>query len=138
MLNPIPFVIGALVLTACAKAAKSVKAASPLASLAGSEWGPERASNPATSERFVAFKTGGEIIGHGGCNRFFGTYAQDGDTLTIGPLASTKMACPDLKAESEFLNNLQAARTITATHKTLIIYNADGRSVLSLQRRDWD
>ena len=35
----------------------------------------------------------GQVSGSSGCNRFTGTYTIDGDTLTFGPLASTKMAC---------------------------------------------
>lgn len=135
ILRPFPILLGALLLTACAKAAKSVKAASPLPQLAGSEWAPEPISEV---EQFVAFKADGEIIGHGGCNRFFGTYEQAGDTLTIGPLASTRMACPDLTSETAFLNKLQAARTIDATHKSLTLMNEAGETVLTLRRRDWD
>lgn len=33
------------------------------------------------------------VIGHGGCNRFTGGYRTDGARLTIGDVASTRMAC---------------------------------------------
>ena len=135
MLRPFPIFLITLALTACVKAAKSVKAQSPLASLAGSEWGPE---GDTKSEQFVAFKAGGEVIGHGGCNRFFGSYDQSGDTLTFGPLASTKMACPNLAEEQAFMSALQSARQIEATHMRLVIRGEDGQPVLTLRRRDWD
>jgi len=133
--RPVPILLVTLALSACAKVAKNVKAQSPLATLAGSEWGPEDAGEV---EQFVAFKMGGEVIGHGGCNRFFGSYTQDGNTLTFGPLASTKMACPNLKQEQDFMSALQSARSVEATHMHLILKGEDGTPVLTLRRRDWD
>ena len=135
MLRPIPLLLATLALTACMKVSKNLKASSPLPSLAGSEWSPDPMG---PVEQFVGFKAEGEIVGHGGCNRFFGTYEQTGETLTIGPLASTRMACPHLDAENAFMNALQEARVIEATHLKLLLKNEDGETVLTLRRRDWD
>lgn len=135
MLRPFPILLLTLALSACVKVAKNVKAQSPLPTLAGSEWGPEGENK---DDQFVAFKMDGEVIGHGGCNRFFGSYDQDGDMLTFGPLASTRMACPNLDAEQAFMSALQAARQIEATHMQLILKGEDGTPVLTLRRRDWD
>lgn len=135
MLRPIPLLLATLALTACMKIAKTSKAKSPLSSLAGSEWGPEPVGGV---EQFVGFKAGGEIAGHGGCNRFFGTYEQDGMRLTVGPLASTRMACPHLKEEAAFLEMLQNARIIEATHMKLVLKDDDGVTLMTLRRRDWD
>ena len=33
--------------------------------------------------------------GFGGCNRFFGSYETSGQSLTLGALGSTRMACPE-------------------------------------------
>ena len=135
MLRPFPILLVTLALSACVKVAKNVKAQSTLSVLAGSEWGPDNANG---SDQFVAFKTGGEVIGHGGCNRFFGSYDQSGDSLTFGPLASTKMACPNLGEEQAFMQALQSARSIEATHLRLVLKGEDGAPVLTLRRRDWD
>ncbi len=140
MLRPFPIFLIGLALTACVKVAKVSKAQSlnseaPLTTLAGSEWQPEITSG---SEQFIAFKTGGEVMGHGGCNRFFGSYTLSGDALVFGPLASTRMACRDMAAENEFMAALNSARTIEATHLRLILKGEDGAPVLSLRRRDWD
>jgi heat shock protein HslJ len=35
----------------------------------------------------------GSINGFAGCNRYFGRFQSNGDSLTIGPLATTVMAC---------------------------------------------
>lgn len=132
----LPLALGALVLAGCAKVASDVRKTRPLASLEGSEWGPIETAN---FEQFVAFKTSGEILGHGGCNRFFGQYTQEGDTLKIGALASTKKFCVDvMDAENIFLTKLQDTRRIEATHLKLNLYDADGTQLLQLRRRDWD
>ena len=34
------------------------------------------------------------VSGSGGCNRLTGSYELDGDRLTFGAIASTRMACP--------------------------------------------
>ena len=132
----LPLALGALVLAGCAKVATEVRKSRPLASLEGSEWGP--VETPA-KEQFVAFKTGGEIMGHGGCNQFFGQYTQEGQTLTIGALASTKKYCADMmQAETAFMQKLQDTRRVEATHIALRLYDADGGELMQLRRRDWD
>lgn len=132
----LPLALGALVLAGCAKVASDVRKARPLASLEGSEWGPVDA--PA-KEQFVAFKSNGEIIGHGGCNQFFGQYTQEGQSLTIGALASTKKFCADvMQAETTFMQKLQDTRKIEATHIALRLYDMDGSELMQLRRRDWD
>lgn len=132
----LPLALGALVLAGCAKVATDVRKSRPLASLEGSEWGP--VETPA-AEQYVAFKAGGEITGHGGCNQFFGQYTQEGQTLTIGALASTKKFCADvMQAESAFMQKLQDTRKIEATHIALRLYDTDGTELMQLRRRDWD
>lgn len=136
----IPLALGTLVLAGCAKVASDIRKTRPLATLEGSEWGPvETTAAPKDIEQFVAFKSDGEIIGHGGCNQFFGQYTQTGETLKIGALASTKKYCADvMEAETAFLRKLQDTRRAEATHLQLKLYDADGTQILQLRRRDWD
>lgn len=132
----LPLALGALVLAGCAKVASDVSKARPLASLEGSEWAPVDRS---VKDQYVAFKSGGEINGHGGCNQFFGQYTQEGQTLTIGALASTKKFCADvMQAETAFMQKLQDTRKVEATHIALRLYDADGQQIMQLRRRDWD
>ena len=72
----------------------------------------------------ITFKKDGSVFGDSGCNRFAGGYKVEGDAITIGPLASTMMACeqPRMDAEQSFLTKLQAAVSYTATKKVLKIY----------------
>jgi heat shock protein HslJ len=79
-------------------------AANP-ADLAGTEWVfPGEVGKTA---RFIQFRSDGKIGGSTGCNRFTGSYSQDGYALTIGTLATR--ACPPdvMKREQQFLVMLE-------------------------------
>lgn len=134
MLPVIPLAIGAVALVGCAKVVTDMNKNRPLLTLAGSEWGlPE-------TQQFIAFKSEGEVFGHGGCNNFFGSYSQEGERITFGPLASTKKACMGniMQAEMQFLNSIQSARRFEANHLAILFMDEAGNTVLRLQRRDWD
>jgi len=55
----------------------------------------------------------GRVSGRGGCNIYSGPVEIGADTLKIGPLISTKMACVDnglMQQESAYLNALRSAQ----------------------------
>jgi heat shock protein HslJ len=56
----------------------------------------------------IEFGSDGTVAGFAGCNTFSGTYATDGADLTLGPLATTKMACqgPGSAVETDYLSAL--------------------------------
>lgn len=43
----------------------------------------------------LRFENDGKISGHGGCNRFFASYESTESGIKIGPVGSTRMACPE-------------------------------------------
>lgn len=108
----------------------------PLPTLAGTEWAPF----DGPPDQFVAFRAGGEISGSGGCNNFFGSFTEQGRMLTVGPLASTKRACPEpiMSSEQNFFNLLANVRAAEATWKELRLYGENGQTLAILRRRDWD
>lgn len=132
-------ILGSLVvmvaLTACQKVI-SQAADRPLASLAGTEWGPLQGD----LDQFVAFKSEGDVVGSGGCNNFFGSFTQNGRLISFGPLASTRMACPQpiMDAERDFLQLLENVRAVDATFKELTLYGDNNQVLTTLRRRDWD
>jgi len=75
---------------------------------------------------------GGQVSGSNGCNNYSGAYAASGSRLTIGPLASTLMACGPAQStvESAFMSALQAAGSYTASDTRLTIYDASGALTL--------
>lgn len=68
----------------------------------------------------------GEINGRAPCNRYFGGLAGTYPAFNAGPIGSTKMACPDLRAESAYLAALESATTATVANNTLTLTNGDG------------
>jgi heat shock protein HslJ len=50
----------------------------------------------------IGFSPEGGVFGTGGCNRLNGTYQITGEGLSFGPIASTRMACPeDIMAQEQ-------------------------------------
>lgn len=107
-------------------------------SLPGSEWGFAGESGPRA--RFISFSADGHVSGHGGCNRFMGQYKQEGEALALGPLAATRMACPeaDMAREQELFKLLENTRGFRASHLELELLDENGRSLAKLVRRDAD
>ncbi len=103
--------------------------------LTGSEWGVAE-----TESQFIAFKSDGKLIGHGGCNRFFASYTQDEDALTIGPIGSTKMLCPPdiMDGEHALFAALKNTARADISHLTLTLKDENNAAIITLQRRDWD
>ncbi|MEZ5828482.1 MAG: META domain-containing protein [Hyphomicrobiales bacterium] len=101
--------------------------------LTGSRWHPSAvyANDVSAEERiFVEFKPDGKVTGIGGCNRFFGGYAIEGDQIRIGPIASTKMGCPGkFELETSFFSALQAAKSWKRDGTTLMLLDANGQQL---------
>lgn len=94
--------------------------------LEGTEWQLvqlDGRSVKAAPETFVLKLENGSISGAGACNRLMGSYKTgERRALKIGPLATTKMACPNLDQEQQFLRALEST-----TH-----YDMDGPMLLLL------
>ena len=80
-------------------------------------------------EQSVAFTADGRVTGNGGCNRFQGNYVATDKTVEIGPLAATRMACPQeiMDLESAFLAALQAVSSYSIAGRTLQLTTDDGQ-----------
>lgn len=94
--------------------------------LEGTEWQLiqlDGRSVKAAPETFVLKLENGSVSGAGACNRLMGSYKTgERRALKIGPLATTKMACPNLDQEQQFLRAIEAT-----TH-----YDMDGPMLLLL------
>ncbi|HYR06659.1 MAG TPA: META domain-containing protein, partial [Longimicrobium sp.] len=53
------------------------------------------------------------VSGYGGCNQFSGPYAQNGASLQLGPLASTRRACEDPALNTQETAYFQALESTT-------------------------
>jgi heat shock protein HslJ len=78
---------------------------------------------------WIAFGEDGQVTGNGGCNDFNGPYTDDGESLTIGPLAATLRACADPvldEQEAAFFAVLDATERYTLHEGTLTLQDGEG------------
>jgi heat shock protein HslJ len=82
----------------------------------------------------VTFTAGGEVGGNAGCNSFSGTYKLDGTSLTVGPLATTMMACEQaaMDQETAFLTALQTPTNVETSGATVTLRAASGETQVVL------
>lgn len=90
------------------------------------------AEPPAT----ISFLEDGRVAGAGSCNRFFGSATISGESLTLGQLGSTKMACPEpiMGQEKRFLEALGNATRFAVDGKTLSIWVKGSEKPLTFTR----
>lgn len=66
--------------------------------------------NAIKKEMYIVLKkTESRIEGNGGCNAFSGTFTLQNNQIAFGPMASTKIYCQGIEAESEFFKALSTA-----------------------------
>jgi putative lipoprotein len=84
----------------------------------------------------LAFAADGQVHGAGGCNRFAGAAKFAGDSLAIGPLAATMMACIPAVADQErrYFDALSNVRSARIDGDALILAAADGAALVRLIR----
>ena len=90
---------------------------------------------PVDGEYRIEF-SGGRISGRFGCNRWGGTYAVAGETLTSSQIISTKMAClgQAMMFETQGLSVLnQPVRLALARGQKLTLTNGAGSIALEIQ-----
>ena len=77
-------------------------------------------------EPHIIFKSGGRrIIGNGGCNGFSGEYKIESlNRITMSKILSTRMACPKMDLEGEFLDVLQKADNFNIAGDSLSLNKA--------------
>lgn len=70
---------------------------------------------------------GDKISGKAPCNRWFGTNAAALPAIAIEGIGATKMACPDLAAESAYFEALQAMQRAELDQDHLFLIGPEGR-----------
>ena len=92
---------------------------------------PNRGSRPTL--RFSADQ--GSVSGATGCNTYFGTVHGSGNSLSFGPLATTKMMCFDVLAvqEIQYLDMLSKVNSFSSDGGHLTLTTSDGRQLVFSQ-----
>jgi heat shock protein HslJ len=113
----------------------------PTAALTGTEWtltvynnGRGGLTTPIIDTTITAqFNTEGRLAGSAGCNRYRATFETNGDSLTLGPAASTRRLCPGpegiMAQELAFLSVLEDVATYTIRGNQLDLNNAEGTTL---------
>jgi heat shock protein HslJ len=89
---------------------------------------------------FTAMFREGNMAGKAGCNRYVASYSVEGDTITIGSAAATRIFCADppgvMELEARFLELLsQVARYSVRQGRILDLHDAEGARLLQFTRR---
>jgi heat shock protein HslJ len=112
-----------------------------LTDLAGTSWQATGINNgtggvvsDATTPGVTAvFGTDETLTGTGGCNSYSANYTSDAGQIAIGPVAATKMACPEdvMKTESEYFAALEKATVYALEGNTLTLRDESGATQVS-------
>ena len=82
----------------------------------------------------IAFSADGAVFGTTGCNRFNGTWTEDGDSLKIALGPMTQMACTSDAAtqqEKSIIDSLAEVASAEQTATTLVLKDSDGKELLT-------
>ena len=94
--------------------------------LAGTSWRAETlAGEPVADDTVVTMEFAGSdrIAGKAACNRYNGPLRVEAGTLRIGPLATTRMACPPPQSEFEtlFVAAVDQAQRLERDNSALVL-----------------
>jgi heat shock protein HslJ len=78
----------------------------------------------------IEFPEEGRIAGQAPCNRYFATQTAPLPWFEVGPVGSTKMACPKLDLEVQYFTLLQKMTTAEITGDTLLLKADAGDSLV--------
>ena len=84
----------------------------------------------------LSFAAPDRVTGQAGCNRFFGTYTQDGLSLGFGALGATRMACDDARmaVEQRLFDALSATRRMVLTPGGVLELSGDSGLLVRAER----
>ncbi len=131
-------VAAALAFTGCCNCGKM---SSRTGSLTGGRWQLvqfEGRTFAAAGESYtLTFSADNNVSGKGGCNRLTGTFKSDREksTLSFGPLAGTRMMCPDQAQEDAFLKTLGTVDAYRIDGGMLLLF-ADSELKMMLEKQD--
>jgi copper homeostasis protein (lipoprotein) len=88
------------------------------------------------NQPFVELSSAGETAtGYGGCNRFAGRWALDGEMLSVGHIGATRMHCEAAaELEAGFFEALSFVESYRIAGDTLVVLGQDGVSLARLVR----
>lgn len=92
------------------------------------------ATDKAEQTPFISFTDSGTVNGYASVNNFFGNYTAKGDSLSFDKMGMTMMAGPDMDIEAAIVQALNDSKTMAVQGDTLLVKNAEGKTVMALLR----
>lgn len=86
--------------------------------------------SPFTARATLQFPQAGKIAGDAPCNRYSGAMTTPYPWFAATQVISTKMACPELEAETKFLGALTAMTLSEVLGDVMILSNDTGREMV--------
>jgi len=78
----------------------------------------------------LEFLSSGTVNVKADCNTGSGTYKVEGNHITFGPIAMTRMACPPGSQDTQFLQGLSAVRTFEINGNNMMFVLNNGSAML--------
>ncbi len=126
--------LAALGLAGCAAAPPPAAPPAAATVTEGATWMLSRLGDEAVTAP-VSFTVKGERVeGVGPCNLYFGAFRRDGAALSVGPIAATRRACPDLALEERYFAALTDVTAARVEGDTLTLRDDGGAAVMMLDR----
>lgn len=86
-----------------------------------------------TKTAYIRFREdGNEVNGFTGCNKFFGKYEMNGDSIRLSDLGSTKMACPAMEQENKLMGILARVDSYSISDYLLTLYGG-GKAIATFR-----
>lgn len=85
---------------------------------------------PFPAEATLEFPEPGGIAGTAPCNRYSGALTAPYPWFALGPVMSTRRACPDLDAETRYFAALAAMEIAEVSGAVLVLSNEAGREMV--------
>lgn len=85
---------------------------------------------PFAARASLTFGQDGAIIGKAPCNSYSVRNTVDLPGLSLGPIRSTRRACPDLADEQKYIESLRSMTKADRRGNVLILSNASGREMV--------
>ncbi len=91
------------------------------------------ASSVVAGSMITAEWANGSVHGNAGCNQYSANYTLGGETLEVGAVVATRMACegPVMEQETTFINALDAATRLEIVNGNLVVTYPDGQLIFT-------
>lgn len=124
----------------CPERRKSIGPVSTTPAFAGTHWTLSRLAGkpvvPTPTPAYLVFQLepNAQLSGSSGCNRIFGGFEREGDSLTFPPLAGTRMFCEQgMEQEHALHEALAATRSHRLDGRTLLLLDESGAEVAAFE-----